>query len=145
MAGGFQLTDSALDLLLVDSMPGATEAVRAAHGWIPRQSAPLAPVLRQRSGARRCACSPSARVVGCRRCTPARYAAPVVHKPPPPLEQVGAGIGHFDPVQDDVSQRCLDHLARVVRLLRRPVPERRAEAMRHAGDAAEVRAAREAA
>ncbi len=51
---------------------------------------------------------------------------PVVHEPPSPLEQVRAGVGRLDLVLDDVSQRCLDDLPRVVRLLGRPVPERRA-------------------
>ena len=33
---------------------------------------------------------------------------PVVHQPPPPLEQVRPGIGRLDRVADDVRQRRLD-------------------------------------
>ena len=42
--------------------------------------------------------------------------SPIVHEPPP-LEQVRPGVGRFDLVADDVGQRRLDDLARVVRLL----------------------------
>ena len=44
----------------------------------------------------------------------------------PPLEQVRPRIGCLNPVADHVRQRRLDDLPRVARLLRRPVPERRA-------------------
>ena len=42
---------------------------------------------------------------------------PIVHERPPTLEQVRARIGRLDPFRDDVRQRRLDDLARVVRLL----------------------------
>ena len=55
---------------------------------------------------------------------------PVVHQPPPALEQVRPRVGRLDLVLNDVGERRLDHLPRMVGLLGRPVPERRAEAMR---------------
>ena len=67
---------------------------------------------------------------------PVKVGRPVVHEPPPPLEQVRPRVGGFDLVLNDMRQRRLDDLARVVGLLRRPVPERRAEAVWNAGDAA---------
>ena len=54
---------------------------------------------------------------------------PIVHEPTPTLEQVRSGIGGLDPVLHHMRQRRLDDLARMVRLLGRPVPERRAEAV----------------
>ena len=71
--------------------------------------------------------------------TPVPRAAPGTqpedrHQPPAALEQVRPRVGRVDLVLDHVSQRGLDHLARVVRLLRRPVPERRAEAVRNGRD-----------
>ena len=59
---------------------------------------------------------------------------PVVHEPPSPREQVRPGIGRFDRIADDVSQRRLDDLARVVGLFGRPVAERGPEAVGHGGD-----------
>ena len=59
---------------------------------------------------------------------------PVVHQPPPTLEQVGASVGRLGLVADHVRQRCLDHLPRVVGLLGRPVAERGPEAMRYGRD-----------
>ena len=50
---------------------------------------------------------------------------PLVHQPPAALEQVRPRVGRLDLVLDHVRQRRLDDLARVVRLLRRPIPERR--------------------
>ena len=47
--------------------------------------------------------------------------AQIVHEPPPPLEQVRAGVGRLDRILDSVRQRRLDDLARMVRLLGRPV------------------------
>ena len=47
---------------------------------------------------------------------------PIVHEPTPTLEQIRAPIGR------------LDDLARMIRLFRRPVPERRPEAVRHGRD-----------
>ena len=64
---------------------------------------------------------------------------PIVHQPPPTLEQVGACVNGLDLVLDHVRQRRLDDLARMVCLLRRPVPERRPEGVRHSGDAATSR------
>ena len=55
---------------------------------------------------------------------------PVIHEPPPTLEQVGTGIGGFNLVLDHVRQRRLDDLPRVVGLLGSPVPERGPEAVR---------------
>ena len=63
-------------------------------------------------------------------------AGPIVHEPPPPLEQVRAGVGRLDRILDSVRQRRLDDFARMVRLLGRPVPEAGSESVRHAGDAA---------
>ena len=48
---------------------------------------------------------------------------PVVHQDTPTFEQVGAGIGRFDPVPDHMRQGRLDHLPGMVRLLTCPVPE----------------------
>ena len=39
---------------------------------------------------------------------------PVVHQPPPTLEQVRPRVGGLDPVADDVRQRGLDDHPRVV-------------------------------
>ena len=59
---------------------------------------------------------------------------PIVHQPAPPLEQVRAGISGFDLILDHVRQRRLDDLARVIRLLGRPVPEARTKAVRDGAD-----------
>ena len=59
---------------------------------------------------------------------------PIVHQPPPAFEQVRPGVGSFDLVLDNVGQRRLDHLARVVRLLSGPVPEGGAESVRPSPD-----------
>ena len=59
---------------------------------------------------------------------------PIVHEPPPPLEQVRPRVRRFDLVLDDMRQRRLDDLPRMVRLLGGPVPERRPEAVRHGCD-----------
>ena len=53
---------------------------------------------------------------------------PVVHQPPPPLEQVRPCVGRFYLVLDHVSERRLDDLPRMVGLLGSPVPERGPEA-----------------
>ena len=47
----------------------------------------------------------------------------VVHQVAPTLEQVRAGVGGLDLVPNDMRQRRLDDLARVIGLLGRPVPE----------------------
>ena len=47
-----------------------------------------------------------------------------------------AGVGRFNLVLDHVRERRLDDIARVVRLLGGPIPERRPEAMRDSGDTA---------
>ena len=61
---------------------------------------------------------------------------PVVHQPTAALEQVGARVGRLGLVAHHVRQRRLDHLPRVVRPLRRPIPEAGPEAVRHGRDAA---------
>ena len=61
---------------------------------------------------------------------------PIVHEAPPPLEQVQPRARRLDLVADDVGERRLDDLARMVRLLGRPVRERRPEAMDHGRDVA---------
>ena len=55
---------------------------------------------------------------------------PIVHEPTPMREQVRPGVGSLHLVLDHMRQRRLDDLARMVRLLGRPVPEQRAEAVR---------------
>ena len=47
---------------------------------------------------------------------------PVIHEPSPPLEQVRAPVRSLHLIADLVRERRLGHLARMVRLLRRPVP-----------------------
>ncbi len=59
---------------------------------------------------------------------------PLVHEPPPPLEQVRAGVGRLNLVLHDVGHRRLNYLARMIRLFGRPIPERRAEAVRDGDD-----------
>ncbi len=56
---------------------------------------------------------------------------PVVHQDTPSLEQVGAGMGRLHPVPDHMRQGRLDHLPGMVSLLTCPVPEGRAEPVRH--------------
>ena len=60
---------------------------------------------------------------------------PVLHQPPPAFEQVGPRVRRLDPVLRHVRERRLDHLVRVIRPLRRPVPEARPEAVGQGGDA----------
>ena len=60
-----------------------------------------------------------------------QVARPVVHQDTPPLEQVRARVGRLDLVPDHMRQGRLDHLAWMVRLLGRPVPETRTEPVRH--------------
>ena len=43
-------------------------------------------------------------------------------------------MGCLDPVPDHMRQGCLDHLPGMIRLLPRPVPEGRAETVRHGRD-----------
>ena len=47
---------------------------------------------------------------------------PIVHQPPPPLEQVQTFVGGFDLVLDDMSQRRFDDLAPVDRSAPPPSP-----------------------
>ena len=54
---------------------------------------------------------------------PVQVAHPVVHQPAPPLEQVRPRVGRLGLVAHHVRQRGLDHLPRVVRTLRGPIPE----------------------
>ncbi len=65
------------------------------------------------------------KTTGCR-----EIGRPRVHEPPPAFEQVRARVGRLGPLAHDVRQRRLDDLARTVGALGRPVPERRAEAVR---------------
>ena len=77
---------------------------------------------------------------GCRRqplrarCPP-EIGGPVVHQAAPTLEEITAGVGRLCRVAHRMGERGFDHLTRRIRLLRRPVPEARPEAMRHGGDA----------
>ena len=48
---------------------------------------------------------------------------PVVHEPASALEQVRAHVRRLDLVLDHMGQRSLDDLARMIRLLGRPVPK----------------------
>ena len=67
-----------------------------------------------------------------RACGPGRRGSrPSRHQPPAALEQVGSRIGGLDRVPDRVGQRRLDHRARVVGFLLRPVAEARPEPVRH--------------
>ena len=59
---------------------------------------------------------------------------PMVHQESATLEQVRARVGRLDVVPDDVSQRGLNNLPRVVRFFGRPVPEAGSEAVRHGRD-----------
>ena len=54
---------------------------------------------------------------------PAEVGRPVVHEPASALEQVRAPIGCLDPVLDHMCEGRFDDLARMIRLLGRPVPE----------------------
>ena len=49
-----------------------------------------------------------------------QIARPVLHEPAPPLEQVRAPVRRLHLVLHHMRQRRLDHLARMIRLLRRP-------------------------
>ena len=55
---------------------------------------------------------------------------PIVHEPPPTLEQVRPRVGRFDLVLHRVRERRLDDLAWVIRFLRRPVSKGGPEAVR---------------
>ena len=67
--------------------------------------------------------------------TPAgQVAGPVIHEPAPTLEQVRAPVGCLDLAADLVRQGSLRHLARMIGLFGRPVPEARPEAVRHGCD-----------
>ena len=58
---------------------------------------------------------------------------PIVHEAPPPLEQVRPCARRLDLVADNVGEHRLDDLAWMVRLLGRPVPERRPKPSATAG------------
>ena len=58
----------------------------------------------------------------------------VLHEPAPALEQVRPAVGGVDLVADLARQRCLRHLSGMIRLLGRPVPKARPEAVRHGRD-----------
>ncbi len=60
--------------------------------------------------------------------------SPVVHEPAAALEEVRAPIRRLDLVTDHVREGCLDDVARMIRLLGRPIAERRPEAVRHGRD-----------
>ena len=67
--------------------------------------------------------------------TPAgQVAGPVIHEPAATLEQVRAAVGRLDLAADLVRKRSLRHLARMIGLFGRPVPEARPEAVRHRRD-----------
>ena len=67
--------------------------------------------------------------------TPAgQVAGPVIHEPAPTLEQVRPPVGCLDLAADLVRQGSLRHLARMIGLFGRPVPEARPEAVRHRRD-----------
>ena len=59
----------------------------------------------------------------------AQIRGPIVHQPPPTLEQIRPRVGRLGLVADHVRKRRLDHLPRVVGLLGRPVAETRPEAV----------------
>ena len=65
---------------------------------------------------------------------PVEISRPVVHQPPPTLEQVRPRIRRLHLVGDHVRQRRLDDLPRVVGPLGRPVAERRPETVCHGLD-----------
>ena len=50
---------------------------------------------------------------------------------PPALEQIRAGVGRLNLVPDHMRQGRFDNLAWMIRLLGGPIPERRAETVRH--------------
>ena len=141
-------TDSAWTYKIVDARVGDTDGptVRGSHSGvnrIVRIGEPLRSgvvqvrqrVLLERPRARgRCSAGAAGITEGPAR---ARYRG----SPPQssissrrPLEQVRPGVGRLDLVLDDVSQRRLDDFTRVIRFLGGPIPERRAEAVRHGGD-----------
>ena len=62
--------------------------------------------------------------------TSVKIGRPIVHQPPPPLEQVRPRVGGLDRVPHHVRERRLDDLAGMVRLLRRPIPEARPKPVR---------------
>ena len=67
--------------------------------------------------------------------TPAgQVAGPVIHEPAATLEQVRAPVGCLDLAADLVRKGSLRHLARMIGLFGRPVPEARPEAVRHRRD-----------
>ena len=59
----------------------------------------------------------------------AQIRGPIVHQPPPTLEQIRPRVGRLGLVADHVRKRRLDHLPRVVGLLGRLVAETRPEAV----------------
>ena len=61
-------------------------------------------------------------------------ARPLFHQNPALLEEVGATIGGLHPIGVDVRQGELADLARRVGTLRRPIPKRRTEPVRHGID-----------
>ena len=60
---------------------------------------------------------------------------PVIHQLAAALEEITACVGGFCGVARRMGERLLDHFARCVCPLRRPIAEARSEPMRHGGDA----------
>ena len=60
---------------------------------------------------------------------------PLVHQPPPTLEEITAGVGRLGGVLYRMGECGLDHFAGCARPFHGPVPEARPEPMRHGGDA----------
>ena len=106
---------------LRSSVPGASISLSARSDRHPEQEGRDSRSLGTVSGARRVAGSVLDVQIG----------RPIVHEPPPTLEQIRPGIGRFDLVRDHVRERGLDDLARVIRVLGRPVAETRPEPMRY--------------
>ena len=52
-----------------------------------------------------------------------QVASPITYQPGPLLQQVRSSVGRLDLVTDLVCHRSLRHVARMIRLLPRPVPE----------------------
>ena len=65
---------------------------------------------------------------------PADVFGPVVHEPPPPLEQVRPRVRRLDLVMHHVRERRFDHLAWVVGVLGGPIAKGGPEPVRHGRD-----------
>ena len=65
---------------------------------------------------------------------PIKLGRPILHEPPPSLEQIRPRVGGLDLVLDHVAERRLNDFTRMNRFLGGPIRERRPEAVRHGGD-----------